>query len=92
MKKTANERTFQGRLFILVQKIIEESDTIFFSKIFQEQNTGTTTTKFSDGTLTSSQDGSKKVFIELKNANWDASDDELVMDAANKAVEFVAVS
>lgn len=85
MKKSANERTFQGRLFILVQNAIDEIKTIAFEKIYQEQNTGTTTTKFSDGIITSSLDAGKKVFIELKNASWDASDDELVMDAANKA-------
>lgn len=85
MKKSANERTFQGRLFILAQNIIDENKTIAFEKIYQEQNTGTTTAKFSDGIITSSLDAGKKVFIELKNASWDASDDELVMDAANKA-------
>lgn len=85
MKKTANERTFQGRLFIIIQKLIDENQTITFDKIYQEQNTGTTSAKFSDGTLQSSIDKSKKVFIELKNASWDASDDELVTDAAHKA-------
>lgn len=85
MKKSANERTFQGRLFILAQAEINATNTITFDKVFQEQNTGTTTTKFSDGIITSSIDSSKKVFIELKNASWDASDDELVMDAATKA-------
>ena len=85
MKKSANERTFQGRLFILAQNAIDEVKTIGFDKIFQEQNSGLTTAKFSDGILTSRIDSSKKVFIELKNASWDASDDELVMDAANKA-------
>ena len=85
MRKTANERTFQGRLFIVAEKILEENKNICFQKITQEENTGTTTAKFSDGIVYSSKDASKKVFIELKNASWDASDDELVMDAANKA-------
>ena len=85
MKKSANERTFQGRLFILAQNAIDDTDTITFDKIYQEQNTGTTTAKFSDGIITSSIDARKRIFIELKNASWDASDDELVMDAANKA-------
>lgn len=85
MKKSANERTFQGRLFILAQNAIDESETISFDKIYQEQNTGNTTAKFSDGIITSSVDATKKVFIELKNASWDATDDDLVFDAANKA-------
>jgi len=85
MKKSANERTFQGRLFILAQNIIDENKTIAFDKIYQEQNTGITSAKFSDGIITSSLDASKKIFIELKNASWDASDDDLVSDAANKA-------
>jgi hypothetical protein len=56
MKKSANERTFQSRLFILVQNTIDEIKTIAFEKIYQEQNTGTTTAKFSDGIITSSLD------------------------------------
>jgi len=85
MKKSANERTFQGRLFIIAERILDENKSIGFHKITQEENTGTTTAKFSDGIIYSNIDASKKVFIELKNASWDASDDELVMDAANKA-------
>ncbi|NVN95313.1 MAG: SAM-dependent DNA methyltransferase [Bacteroidetes bacterium] len=85
MKKSANERTFQGRLFIIAERILDENKNIGFHKITQEENTGTTTAKFSDGIIYSNIDASKKVYIELKNASWDASDDELVMDAANKA-------
>lgn len=85
MKKSANERTFQGRLFIIAEKILDENKSIGFHKITQEENTGTTSAKFSDGIIYSTIDASKKVFIELKNASWDASDDELVIDASNKA-------
>ena len=94
MHKSANERTFQGRLFIIAQDIIESSDTIKFQKIFQELNTSVDPGEgqrrknwFSDGLIESSIDKRKKVFIELKDASWDATDDILVADAANKAFQ-----
>ena len=85
MKNVANERTFQGRLFILAQSIVDKTVSIKFDKFYQEQNTGTTSAKFSDGTITSKVDTRKKVFVELKNASWDASEDDLVNGAASKA-------
>ncbi len=84
-KKSANERTFQGILFNLVSKILETETNIKFDKITQEENIGKGNTRFADGLLYSKIDSAKKILFELKNSSWDATNEILVSDAANKA-------
>ncbi|NJD23011.1 MAG: SAM-dependent DNA methyltransferase [Melioribacter sp.] len=81
----ANERTFQGVLLNTFQTIIIENDDIKFESVFQEQNVGVGESRFSDTIITSSVDSKQKVFVELKPTSWDAQDEILVTDAAQKA-------
>jgi len=81
----SNERTFQGVLLTAFNKIIEENPTFNFSPAEQEQNVGVGESRFSDTILSSSADSNLKVFVELKNSSWDATDEELVTDAMTKA-------
>jgi len=73
----SNERTFQGVLLTAFNKIIEENPTFNFSPAEQEQNVGVGESRFSDTILSSSADSNLKVFVELKNSSWDATDEEL---------------
>jgi len=82
---TANERTFQGILWHKINELLNESREISFSHILQEQNVGVENARFSDGLLYSEKDVSKKVLFELKDTNWDATDERLVFDASMKA-------
>ena len=81
----SNERTFQGVLLTAFNKIIEENPTFNFSPAEQEQNVGVGESRFSDTIISSSADSNLKVFVELKNSSWDATDEELVTDAMTKA-------
>lgn len=82
---TANERTFQGILWNKVNELLKEEKEISFSHILQEQNIGVEVARFSDGLLYSEKDITKKVLFELKDSNWDATDERLVFDASMKA-------
>jgi len=82
---TANERTFQGILWNKVNELLKEEKEISFSRILQEQNVGVESASFSDGLLYSEKDITKKVLFELKDTNWDATDERLVFDASMKA-------
>jgi len=82
---TANERTFQGILWNKINELLKEEKEISFSHILQEQNVGVEDARFSDGLLYSEKDTSKKVLFELKDTNWDATDERLVFDASVKA-------
>lgn len=82
---TANERTFQGIIWNVVNNILDVNTDISFSRILQEQNVGVVGSKFSDGLLYSRIDVNKKVLCELKDVDWDATDEALVYDAAMKA-------
>lgn len=81
----ANERTFQGVLLSTFNKVIDDNPSIKFDSAFQELNVGVGENRFSDTILNSAVDSSKKVFIELKNSSWDATDEILVTDAMTKA-------
>ncbi|MCK9209582.1 MAG: N-6 DNA methylase [Ignavibacteriaceae bacterium] len=81
----SNERTFQGVLLTAFNKIIEENPSFNFTQADQEQNVGVGESRFSDTILYSSIDSKLKVFVELKNSSWDATDEELVTDAMTKA-------
>jgi len=84
---SANERTFQGELYRIINGILSSDDAIQFSKITQEENVGTKgKARFADGKLYSSSNKKKIVSFELKNSKWDATDDILVKDAALKAM------
>jgi type I restriction enzyme M protein len=86
MAKTANERTFQGELYRIIHNILNENTDILFEKVLQETQVGTGgQSRFSDGIIYSKKDKSKNVFIELKNSSWDATNETLIMDAAQKA-------
>jgi tRNA1(Val) A37 N6-methylase TrmN6 len=85
MEFKANERTFQGVLLSLLNKLIEENHEIKFDSAFQELNVGIDDPRFNDTTITSSIDSRLKVFVELKNSSWDATDEDLVNDAMTKA-------
>ena len=86
MSKTANERTFQGELYRIIHTILAANPDNQFEKVLQETQVGTGgKSRFSDGVLISKNDVSKNVFIELKNTSWDATDEALIMDAAQKA-------
>ena len=84
-KKSANERTFQGELYRIIAKILEKNTAIKFKGITQEENIGVGNARFADGLLYSAIDTSKKILFELKNTAWDATDENLVMDASQKA-------
>jgi type I restriction enzyme M protein len=81
-----NERTFQGEIFRFINGILDKDTSIGFEKITQEENVGVKYhPRFADGKLYSSRDKNKIVSFELKNSSWDATDEVLVMDAAQKA-------
>ncbi|MBI1931194.1 MAG: SAM-dependent DNA methyltransferase [Ignavibacteriales bacterium] len=82
----ANERTFQGVLLTTFNQIFKENPSLKFTSANQEQNVGIGENRFSDTIINSSVDSSKKVFIELKNSSWDATDEILVKDAMTKAL------
>ena len=83
---SANERTFQGELYRIINNILDKEESILFSKITQEENVGRKgKARFADGKLYSSRDKSNIVLFELKNVSWDATEDALVMDAMMKA-------
>jgi methylase of polypeptide subunit release factors len=83
----ANERTFQGELFRIINSILEKNNDIGFDKITQEENVGVKRApRFADGKLYSNKDNRKIVSFELKNSSWDATDEDLVIDAAKKAL------
>jgi len=81
----SNERTFQGILWNTVNKILDEDNSIFFSKVIQEPNIGIGEARFADGLLFSRTDSSKVVLLELKDSSWDATDEGLVYPAMMKA-------
>ena len=81
----SNERTFQGILWNKINDILKDERNISFSHILQEQNVGVDESRFSDGLLYSEKDITKKVLFELKDTNWDATDERLVFDASMKA-------
>jgi len=81
----ANERTFQGVLLSTFNKIIDDNSEIKFESVFQELNVGVGEARFSNAIISSSIDSNLKVFIELKNSSWDATDEDLVNDAMLKA-------
>ncbi len=81
----ANERTFQGVLLSLFNKLIDDNPEIKFDSTIQELNVGVGESRFSDTIITSSIDSKLKIFIELKNQSWDATDEDLVNDAMMKA-------
>lgn len=81
----ANERTFQGVLLSTFNSILQNNSEIKFDSAFQELNVGVGESRFSDTIITSSVDSKLKVFIELKNQSWDATDEDLVNDAMMKA-------
>jgi type I restriction enzyme M protein len=84
---TANERTFQGELYRVINNILSSDGSYGFMKITQEENVGKKgSPRFADGKLYSNQDGRKIVLFELKNTKWDATDDDLVSHAALKAL------
>jgi len=83
----ANERTFQGLLLTLIDGIIKSDPDLSFASIFQEQNIGVTESRFSDSILASSTHSNNKIFFELKNSSWDATDETLVMDAMTKSFQ-----
>lgn len=82
---TSTERTFQGILWNKINEILKEDDEIYFSHVLQEQNVGVDESRFPDGILYSEKDVRKKVYCELKDTNWDATDERLVFDASMKA-------
>ena len=86
-KKSANERTFQGELYRIISKILVRKEDIKFNKITQEENIGVGKARFADGLLYSSIDKTKTILFELKNTSWDATDEQLVIDAAQKAYD-----
>ncbi|MEW6652265.1 MAG: N-6 DNA methylase, partial [Bacteroidota bacterium] len=81
----ANERTFQGVLLSTFNSLLQDNPEIKFDSAFQELNVGVGESRFSDTIITSSVDSKLKVFIELKNQSWDATDEDLVNDAMMKA-------
>lgn len=81
----SNERTFQGIIWNVFNNILDKDENISFSRILQEQNIGIGESRFADGLLESSVDITKKVLFELKDSNWDATDEDLVYPAMNKA-------
>ncbi len=83
----ANERTFQGILISLVNKLIANNNELLFERAVQELEVGVEQTRFNDFTLFSAKDTGIKVFCELKNSNWDATDEILVKDAMKKAFD-----
>src|SRR5258708_3227545 len=84
---SANERTFQGELYRIINRLLVENENIKFSKITQEENVGVGEARFADGKIYSKANTSKIVGVELKNAKWDATDEVLVKDAMYKAAD-----
>lgn len=84
-KKRATERTFQGELYRIINKIVENNPDLNFNKITQEEQVGINNSRFADGKLYSKQDRKKIISFELKNSKWDATDEALVKDAFTKA-------
>ncbi|MGD8307745.1 MAG: N-6 DNA methylase, partial [Ignavibacteria bacterium] len=82
---TSTERTFQGILWNKINEILKVDEEIYFSHILQEQNVGVGGARFPDGILYSEKDVRKKVYCELKDTSWDATDERLVFDASMKA-------
>ncbi|MDQ2718194.1 MAG: N-6 DNA methylase [Bacteroidota bacterium] len=83
---SANERTFQGELYRIINDTLQGQQEIQFSKITQEENVGKKgQARFADGKLYSSSDKRKIVSFELKDTKWDATDEILVTDAMTKA-------
>ena len=83
---SANERTFQGELYRMINDLLQGQEEIQFSRITQEENVGKKgEARFADGKLYSRTNTRKIVSFELKNTKWDATDDVLVMDAMHKA-------
>ncbi len=83
---TSNERVFQGILWNKINELLKDEVDIFFSHIHQEPNVGLEgEARFADGLLYSVKDITKKVLFELKDTNWDATDERLVFDASMKA-------
>ncbi|MCX6160463.1 MAG: N-6 DNA methylase [Ignavibacteriae bacterium] len=85
LEPKSNERTFQGVLVSLINQIIKGDSKYSFSQITQEQNIGVDSSRFGDCLLYSSLDSENIVLFELKNTSWDANDEALVRDAAQKA-------
>jgi type I restriction enzyme M protein len=81
----SNERTFQGIIWNVFNNILDKDENISFTRILQEQNIGVGESRFADGLLESSLDITKKVLFELKDSSWDATDEDLVYPAMNKA-------
>jgi len=80
----ANERTFQGILNVVINRVIAEQPELKFSSFHVEENIGTKNdSKFADGLLKGANDTT--ILFELKNASWDATDIELVTHSAQKA-------
>ncbi len=87
-KKRANERAFQGELYRIINKLLDNNSDIYFNKITQEEQVGYGgLSRFADGKLYSSKDNKKIVSFELKDTSWDATDEILVRDAFKKASE-----
>ena len=86
-RKRANERTFQGELFRIINKILEKSNGLQFSKITQEEQVGIINSRFADGKLYSAINKRSIVSFELKDTSWDATDELLVEDAITKATK-----
>lgn len=87
MKKQANERTFQGIFLNVISDIISENEELKFAQITQEENIGVgKNQRFADGLLYSAVDNKNIVLFELKNTRWEATEDELVDEACNKAI------
>ena len=81
-----NERTFQGVLVSVANRLFSEHPQWGFSTVRMEENVGDASkARFADGLLYSALDKSKVVLIELKNSGWDANDDDLVKAAFEKA-------
>ena len=88
VQKRANERTFQGELFRIINKLLDDNPDIDFNKITQEEQVGYGgLSRFADGKLYSKKDKNKIVSFELKDVSWDATDEILVRDAFKKASE-----
>ena len=82
---TPNERTFQGILWNKINDLLKDEKEISFSHIHQEENIGVEGSRFADGLLYSEKDITKHVLFELKDTNWDATDERLVFEASMKA-------
>ena len=84
MKPRTNERTFQGILLSSINEVLSRNTEYQFKKITQEQQVGIgNQSRFSDALLTTYNQ--KTISFELKNTSWDATEEQLVQDAAQKA-------